>query len=594
MVSFTVGDTLVNLIDTPGHSDFIAEVERALAVLDGAILVVSAVEGVQPQTRILIRTLERLRIPFLVFVNKIDRTGARYDETISVLRRALAGDTIALSSTHQTGSRAATVARRSGGPFLDELVQVLAEHDDGVLSRYVDGTRPLSAHEAERALARLTARGLLHPLFFGSALTGAGVDDVINGISRYLPADRGRADAALHASVFKIERGAAGQQVAYARLHAGTLAARDHVTYYRRAPAGAVLELSGRVTAVNTFTHGTHTASRPARAGEIATLVGLGDIEIGDQLGRWDPATGGRQFAAPGLESAVRPRLASDRPALFDALRQLTEQDPLINTRLDGLDRELTVSLYGEVQKEVLAARLAGEFGVDAEFSPTKTVYVERVAGVGTAIEEIGGNPFLAGVGLRVEPGPVDSGIRFVREVDLGSLLLSFHTAIEETVFASLQQGLYGWRVTDCVIALTYTAYWAPVSSAGDFRKLTPLVLFAALARAGTTVCAPVSSFELEIPAGTLSDVLHRLVGAGGVPHEPVFDQQTCRLTGVLPTQAVHDFEQRLPGATHGEGFFVSQPAGHQPVPGRPPSRSRLDGDPLNRTAYLSHVAGRR
>jgi ribosomal protection tetracycline resistance protein len=583
VVSFTIGDTLVNLIDTPGHSDFVAEVERALGILDGAVLVVSAVEGVQAQTRILIRSLERLQIPFLIFVNKIDRIGARYDETIADLRRALAGDAIALGDLHGAGTRAVMVGNRDDTNFQDELVELLAEYDDTVLSRYVDDPRPLTAVEAHRKLAQLTRRVELHPVYFGSAITGAGVAELIDGLTRYLPPSTDHAGTTMHASVFKIEHLPAGQKIAYARMYAGVLSTRDHLTYYRRSSGGTPTELHGRITSISTFTHGTETSNTPAMAGDIAKLTGLSDVEIGDQLGRWDPPRGGRHFASPGLEAVVRARKPSDRLALYDALRQLAEQDPLINTRLDGIDQELTVSLYGEVQKEVLAARLAGEFGIIAEFSPTQTVYVERVSGAGQALEEMGGvNPFMATVGLRVEPGPVDSGVTFARAVKLGGLLLSYHTAIEETVHATLREGLYGWRVTDCLVTLTHTAYSSVHSTAGDFRGLTRVVLRAALARAGTTVCMPISEFELEIPASALSQVLHRLTGARAVLAQSLFDGATCRLTGVVPTHAVHEFEQRLPGLTKGEGFIVTRPAGHRAIQGSVPRRDRRSA--LSRT----------
>ena len=153
----------VNLIDTPGHSDFVAEVERALAVLDGAVLVVSAVEGVQAQTRVLIRILERLQIPFLVFANKIDRVGATYDETMAALREALNGEAVAMTAPAGLGERSATVKPRQDDGFLEELFERLAEHDDALLSRYVDGDQPLSEPEARSALARLTAAGPVAP-----------------------------------------------------------------------------------------------------------------------------------------------------------------------------------------------------------------------------------------------------------------------------------------------------------------------------------------------------------------------------------------------------------------------------------------------
>ncbi|HEY4314175.1 MAG TPA: translation factor GTPase family protein [Actinomycetes bacterium] len=579
VVAFTVGDTRVNLIDTPGHSDFVAEVERALAVLDGAVLVVSAVEGVQAQTRVLIRILERLRIPFLVFANKIDRTGADIDATMAALREALTGDAVALTTPVGLGSRSATVVADRGADFLEDLVTRLAEHDDEVLRRYVDGAQPPPWREASAALARLTASGAMHPVYVGSALTGVGVDAVIDGLTRYLPATAAPADGPLHASVFKIDRDRAGHQVAVARLFSGALRTRDNVVVHRRTRAGTLVERPGRTTAVRAYIRGSVTADVPAVAGDIATIAGLPDIEIGDQLGSWDPTRGGRYFAPPGLEAVVLARDPADRAALFDALRALSAQDPLIDTRLDGIDEELTVSLYGEVQKEVLATRLATEFGIEAEFLATQTVYVERVSGVGESYARVPtGN---ASVGLRVEPGPVGSGLGYRLAVERGWLIPSFHTAIEETLPTELRRGLYGWAVTDLVVTLTRSRYSAPTPPAGYFRSLTSTVLREALQRAGTTVCAPASDLELEVPSTSISVVLHELQAVGAAVHATDTGPTRVRIAATVATERVQRVEQRLPDLTGGLGFVVSRPAGYEPVIGPPPVRrsaARPDG----------------
>jgi ribosomal protection tetracycline resistance protein len=573
VVSFTIGDDIrVNLIDTPGHSDFVAEVERALAVLDGAVLVISAVEGVQSQTRVLIRILERLEIPFLVFANKIDRAGASYEETLSGLRQALTGDAVALTVPSDLGSRAVTVAPAGGSSFLGDLVERLAEFDDQVLRRFVDGSQPLREPEALEGLKRLTAAGQLHPTYFGSALNGIGVTDVISGIHRYLPPSTASSADPLHASVFKIEWSPEGQRLAFARLHAGTLTARDHVTYFHRSRAGSLIEREGRVTNVSTFTAGTTTVNAAAHAGEIAKVVGLSGVEIGDQLGRWDPAKGGRHFPPPGLESVVLARNPAERRDLYEALQQLSEQDPLINAHLDGIDNELTVSLYGEVQKEVLAARLAAEFGLDAEFLPTRTVYVERVTGCGEAFHSVPTQN--ATLGLRIEPGAVGSGVDYRLAVERGWLLPSFHTAIEETLPTALTEGLFGWVVTDCLVTLTNSRYRAPTPPAGYFRWLTSVVVRAALEAAGTTVCAPMSQFEVEVPPGSISRVLQKVHAAGATPASPEMVRGRCRITGTMPTDSVYTLEQQLPGITQGEGVLFSEPAGYEPVPGPPPTRA--------------------
>ena len=182
VASFAIGDVTVNLIDTPGHPDFIAEVERVLGVLDGAVLVISAVEGVQPQTVLLMRALQRLRVPTLMFVNKIDRAGAGYDRVLDAIRARLAPNLAPMGSVHALGTRGARFTTSDDG-----IADAVAANDDALLAAYVDGT--LSDGRLRAAVAAQTAASLVHPVFFGSALTGAGVDSVMAGIAELLPGD---------------------------------------------------------------------------------------------------------------------------------------------------------------------------------------------------------------------------------------------------------------------------------------------------------------------------------------------------------------------------------------------------------------------
>ncbi len=570
VVAFTIGELKVNLIDTPGHSDFVAEVERALAVLDGAVLVVSAVEGVQSQTRVLIRILERLHIPFLIFVNKIDRVGAAYEPTMDAIREAVTGDAVVLTRPVELGTRAATVRRRHGDEFVEDLTERLAEFDDDVLRRYLEDL-PMTEAAASSALADRTATGQLHPVCFGSALAGTGVTDLIDALPRFLPAPAPDPAAELHATVFKVERGVEGPGLTYARLYAGTLSPREHVAIHHRSPTGAVTERQALATRVQTFSHGAEPTTEAANAGDIATISGLADVAIGDQLGRWDASRGGRYFPPPGLEAVVQPRDPSDRPRLFVALQRLSEQDPLIDARLDGLDQDITVSVYGEVQKEVIAFRLDSEYGVAADFLPTRTVCVERVTGVGEALEQVRtGN---ASMGLRVEPGPAGSGLQYGIAVERGYLIPSFHVAIEETLPMALERGLFGWRVTDCRVTLIHARYSAPTPPAGYYRELTMRVFASALAQACTTVCSPVSEFEAEVPADSLRQVLHVLHLLGATPRPPMPSETRCRVTGTIPTDQVDSCRNRLPGITQGQGVFFAQPCGYAPVVGPAPLR---------------------
>src|SRR6266545_3435539 len=211
VVSFAIGDVTVNLIDTPGHPDFIAEVERALSVLDGAVLVISAVEGVQPQTRILMRALQRLRVPALMFVNKIDRRGAGHERLLPEISERLTPAIIAMGSAGELGTPAAGFTPWDGADagFAARLAAALAEHDDAIMAAYVGDEASVSYGRLREELAAQTNRALVHPVFFGSAITGAGVDSLMSGIAELLPAADRDVDGPVSGSVFKIERGPA-------------------------------------------------------------------------------------------------------------------------------------------------------------------------------------------------------------------------------------------------------------------------------------------------------------------------------------------------------------------------------------------------
>jgi ribosomal protection tetracycline resistance protein len=594
VVSFALGDVTVNLIDTPGHPDFIAEVERVLGVLDGAVLVVSAVEGVQAQTRVLMRTLQRLRIPTLVFVNKIDRRGARYDGVLRALSERLTPSVVPMGSADGLGTRDARFTPGLGPAALD----VLADQDDHLLSAYVEGT--VSDNRLHAALAAQTRQALVHPVYFGSAVTGAGVNELITGIEELLPAADGDPDGPVSGTVFKVERGPAGEKIAYARMFSGTLRTRDRV------PFGDARE-EGRITAIGVFDHGTDVRCDAVPAGRIARLWGLADIRIGDALGESRKAYG-RFFAPPTLETVVVPGPGTDSRTLHLALTRLAEQDPLIDLRHDEVRHETSVSLYGEVQKEVIQATLADDFGLDVTFRETTPLCVERPAGTGEAVEfnKKDANPFLATVGLRVDPAPAGSGVDFRLEVELGSMPYAFFKAVEDTVRDTLGQGLHGWQVTDCTVTMTHCGY-SPrqshahqgfdksMSSTGaDFRGLTPLVLVEALRRAGTVVYEPMHRFRAEAPADTLGGLLPVLAALRAVPRTTETRGDSCVLEGVIPADRVHALEQRLPGLTRGEGEWESAFDHYAPVTqGAVPRRPRTDHNPLDRKEYLLNVTRR-
>jgi len=593
VVSFEVDGTVVNLIDTPGHPDFIAEVERVLDVLDGVVLVVSAVEGVQPQTRVLMRTLRRLGLPVLIFINKIDRSGARSEALLGEIAAKLGIEVVPMGSVRDLGTKNAAFV-----PFpatAAEVVEPLADHDDLLLTTYL-ADRPMTAERVRRELAEQTQAGQVHPVFFGSAITGAGVAELTSGIVALLPTAGGDVDAEPSGSVFKIERGPDGQKVALIRMFNGSLRIRDRMRFGRA---------EDRVTRISAVARGAGTSAEAVTAGRIARVWGLAHARIGDPIGRPRGAPTA-VFAPPTLETVVIPARPAEAARLRQALTELAEQDPLIDVRTAGA--ETAVSLYGEVQKEVIEATLAEEYGLRVAFQETTTIYIERVVGTGEALttKDAEDNTFLAGVGLRIEPGPPVSGIAYARDgFVLGTMPPAFFTAVEDTVHATLAQGLYGWQVTDCRVTLTHTGYFPrqshahaqfdkSMSSTGaDFRQLTPLVVMAALRKAGTRVCEPLHRFRLELPAETLAATLAMLAEVQAVPHQTTPQGVSFVLEGDVPAAQVHALTRLLPGVTHGEGLLETSFDHYRLVAGSPPSRPRTDANPLDRKEYLLRVTRR-
>ena len=582
VVAFPLAGTNVNVIDTPGHPDFIAEVERVLGVLDGAVLLLSAVEGVQPQTRILMRALQRLGVPTLLFVNKVDRPGADLDAVLSAVRRRLTPATLPMGEVAAEGTRTAgfTAYRPDDGAFSERETVVLAEHDDALLEAYVEG-RTRSPVALRRRLVSQVQAGLLHPVYAGSAMTGAGVAELMAGIAAFVPATPPDRGGPVAGRVFKVERSAAGHKIAYVRMFRGSVGVRTHLEL----GAGR----TGKVAGVQLFDGGRWVRAETVAAGQIGRLSGLAEVRVGDGFG--DTAqVGEHHFPPPTLEASVTAVRREQGPAMRAALAQLADQDPLIGVHL-GADGLPTVSLYGRVQQEVLGATLAEEHGIEVEFADASVIHVERPRGVGEAVIRLNTdvNPYHATIGLRIEPGEPDTGLRFVTEVPAQDMPLylfksveSFSGAIEKHVRRALEHGRYGWEVTDCVVTLTECAYSVadgppsrrgPTSTSYDYRKLTPIVVEQALGRAGTQVCEPVLKVMLEVPSQDAAAVQRVVTRWGAELLAQTGGGDLTRLEVRLVATRLHELQRQLPDLTSGEGVLEQWFSGYQPVRGRPPVR---------------------
>jgi ribosomal protection tetracycline resistance protein len=599
VASFAVRDVQVNLVDTPGHSDFIAEVERSLAVLDAAVLVVSAVEGVQSQTVVLWRALRRLAVPTLIFINKVDRGGAEPARVLDEIssRLTVPGGVRPLPLTDVLGPGRPSAGTRPVPMTDSRVIDVLAALDDRVLAAALaepDGAREpaVRAGLALRSARAQIRRCLLVPVAAGSALTGVGVPDLLAALPRLLPW-AGEGTRTLSAVVYQIEHAERGR-LAHCRVFGGELRVRD------RAAAG-----SGGPEVITSLERSTPQGWVPAGtagAGDVVRVRGLAAATVGAWIGQVIPGRVTRQFPRPALESVVDPVDPAQRGRLFAGLEELAEADPLINLRRTDERHEIAVSLYGEVQKEVIADLLAGQFGVAVTFRPTVTVHIERIAGTGAsaAILAERTTPYLATLGFRVEPAAAGSGLACDLEVERGSLPPAFFAAAWEGVRTGLAQGLSGWEIPDARVVLTHSGYWPRqsamhqkfsknMSSVGaDFRHLAPVLVHEALRQARTVVCEPVETFHLEIPVSAFPVVAVTVARLSGLISDTRADGPAAMvLTGAIPTRNVQPLLARLPEQTRGEAVFTSEVTRYAPVTGMPVVRPRIGPDPLDRETWF-------
>jgi ribosomal protection tetracycline resistance protein len=408
----------------------------------------------------------------------------------------------------------------------------------------------------------------------------------MSGIAALLPASvPGDADVPTSGTVFKIERGEAREKIAYARIFSGTVRTRDRLVYGPghedkvTAIAGADIRFDHTKTSIS--------------AGHIVKIWGLHRVQIGDRIGQVGTDERDQQFDPPTMESVIQAQDPADGARLRVALNELAEQDPLIRVRHDDALNETSVSLYGEVQKEIIRSTLADDYGIDADFRETTTIYIERPDSTGEAVELLtsDSNPYMATVGLRVEPGPSGSGVTFALDVEQRSVPLyvykseqSFADHMAQYIRRGLSRGLYGWEVTDCIVRLTRCDYYVgdgpakptvPMArtTSADFRMLTPRVLSQALEQAGTCVCEPMVRLSIESPSETVGDLLQAVVQLGGFIEETRVRAEASSIEARMPAHRSREFQRQLPELSGGEGNLESTFGGYQPLQGKPPRR---------------------
>ena len=524
-----LGDMEVTLLDTPGHVDFSAEMERTLSVLDYAILVISGVDGVQAHTRTLWRLLELYRVPTFLFVTKMDFGRRDRDCLMESLRHELGEGCVDF-----------TPAAR------DRRMEQLATCREDALEAYLDtGMVP------EELVRQLVRQRLVFPCWFGSGLKLEGIDEFLEGLARYV--EPPAYSAAFSARVFKISHDAQGKRLTHLKVTGGTLRVRDAISYGGRQEKAAQLRI---------YTGGRFRPVDQVPAGGICAVQGLTATWGGQGLGEREEAV------RPVLEPVMRYRMAlppdCDSRVLLPQLRQLEEEDPQL--RFTARDGELHVSLMGRVQAEILRSLVAQRFGVEVELDRGRVLYKETID---APVEGVGHYEPLrhyAEVHLLLEPLPQGSGLVLATRCPEDDLDRSWQRLIMTHLQEKTHLGvLTGSPVTDMKITLMSGRAHIKHTEGGDFRQATYRAVRQGLMQARSRLLEPYYAFRLEVPPEQLGRAISDVRLRSGSFDAPEEAGDMTLLRGRVPVTEFDDYAQEVASYTGGRGRLSLEPAGYGP-----------------------------
>lgn len=524
-----IGDLEVTLLDTPGHVDFSAEMERTLSVLDYAILVISGVDGVQAHTRTLWRLLELYRVPTFLFVTKMDFGRRDRDCLMESLRHELGEGCVDF-----------TPAAR------DRRMEQLATCREDALEAYLDtGMVP------EELVRQLVRQRLVFPCWFGSGLKLEGIDEFLEGLARYV--EPPAYPAAFSARVFKISHDAQGKRLTHLKVTGGTLRVRDAVSYAGHQEKAAQLQI---------YTGGRFRAVDQVPAGGVCAVQGLTATCGGQGLGEREEAV------RPVLEPVMRYRMAlppdCDSRTLLPQLRQLEEEDPQL--RFTARGGELHVSLMGRVQAEILRSLVAQRFGVEVELDRGRVLYKETID---APVEGVGHYEPLrhyAEVHLLLEPLPQGSGLVLATRCPEDDLDRSWQRLIMTHLQEKTHLGvLTGSPVTDMKITLMSGQAHIKHTEGGDFRQATYRAVRQGLMQARSRLLEPYYAFRLEVPPEQLGRAISDVRLRSGNFDAPEEAGDMTLLRGRVPVTEFDDYAQEVASYTGGRGRLSLEPAGYGP-----------------------------
>ncbi len=570
----------INLIDTPGHVDFAGEVQRSLAVLDAAILVVSAVEGIQGQTEVLWDALRTLGLPTLIFINKIDRAGARPQAVLDTMRERFSQNLVLLQHCTGQESRTCTV---SDIQLTDERLTELAVNTNAQAEICFLEDRPIPETVLLRALQTGIAGGSVYPVCMGAASLGVGVQPLLDAIV-LLPAAACDVAAPVSGIVYKVEHDKTMGRAAHVRLFSGVLENRDPVPLSGRQPVEKVAQIR-RVQGHKTVDMGRLTA------GDIGALYGLTDVRTGDVIGT-PPRAGQLSLAVPLLKVQVFPQTPQQLPALVEAIRELTVEDPLLDMEWQKEERELYIKITGMMQLEVITAFLQDRFDLQASFDSPSVIYKETPAAPGTGrMDYTWPKPCWACIELHAQPLPRGAGVVFESLVDDRTILSRYQAHIAQALPDALKQGLYGWEVTDLKLTLTGGSHHLIHTHPLDFFVATPMAVMDVLQHTGVTLLEPMVTLRLFAAEDCLGRIISDIVAMRGSFDTPVVRDGAVTVEATVPVATSLDYPVRFSILTGGKGTISSRFAGYTACPPELGKTAKRRGiDPSDHAKWILHA----
>ncbi len=594
----------INIIDTPGHIDFAGEVERALSALDFAVVIVSAVEGVRAHTENILRSLDTAKLPRMVFINKTDRAGSDTDSVIKELRKISSQAHIVLSEIENEGEENSSVRTVAGEKFMLAATEALADINDEAADAFLNDS-VLSESRAKELIRKEISDCRLTPVVFGSAKYSVGIKEFADILTDLMPDSRRRKTDELCGIIFKIEHDKTLGKVSHVRLFGGEIANRDEVEIFSPennsvAESDAVeIEkkppVKEKISQIKKFSGAKYIDSGIVGSGDIAAICGLPGAKTGHFIGSLSVSDCAK-LVNPFLRVKVTPSDSDPLkiPALAQALGELSDEEPYIDAKWENGQKEITISTTGKIQLEVLDNLLKERYGIQAEFSPPTVIYKETPSAAGYARASYTmPKPCWAVVEFLFEPMPRGYGVSYHGRLPSNQCFYRYQSHIRTSFNSCLEQGLYGWEVTDFKCTLVggehHTIHTHPL----DFFVCTPMAFMNGLSQIGSTILEPLLKIRVIAPEELSGKIFSEIIRMGGEYDSPVINSDTVTLEAIVPVATSMDFPAKLAVISSGKAVLSQSFYGYRECrDGLEHINPRRGVNPLDRSKWILFARG--